>query len=357
MHRRYVVLGIAIVSCLAYGKPSGGLENFNSGPYCGVYSLYAVMGALGVETELADLLQPQYIGSPKGSSLAELVSASRDAGLYAEAAVSMNCGTLARSPYPLILHVKRDAMATQYDHYVAFFGVSDGNAIILDPPKQPELMSFGELRRRWSGNGVVVSAEPIRMASLRGGELLGLAVVVVVVLGLLFLIRRASEFLQNRVGRLGGRLKAGVALAQVAGVLVSASTFGLFFHLSSDVGLLASPDVLKQAAVRNFGHLLPKVDAEAVREAMRRNALIVDARFESDFSAGHIEGALNVPPFSSPEEVAELLDGTPADREIIVYCQSGGCPYAERIARVLDQIGYANLRHFRGGWVRWENVG
>ncbi len=55
-------------------------DSSNSGPYCGVYSVYAALQSLGIEVPLEQLLQTKYVGSPLGSSLRELEQAVLDFG-------------------------------------------------------------------------------------------------------------------------------------------------------------------------------------------------------------------------------------------------------------------------------------
>ncbi|MBA7678784.1 hypothetical protein ES703_87062 [subsurface metagenome] len=55
----------------------------SSGSYCGIYCLYTTMKLADKEIDFRKLLKPEYIGSRKGSSLAELKKASEDNGLYA----------------------------------------------------------------------------------------------------------------------------------------------------------------------------------------------------------------------------------------------------------------------------------
>jgi len=59
--------------------------------------------------------------------------------------------------------------------------------------------------------------------------------------------------------------------------------------------------------------------AAAARE---RNVLILDARSEGQFAAGHIAGAVNLPlPEFSVERLAEVI-GANRDRPILIYCNN-----------------------------------
>lgn len=78
----------------------------SSGSYCGIYCLYAVMKLSDINVGPTELLKPEYIGSHRGSSLAELKKAAQDNGLYAIPVGKLTTRELRQSPYPVILHIK-----------------------------------------------------------------------------------------------------------------------------------------------------------------------------------------------------------------------------------------------------------
>lgn len=102
--------------------PPSTLEAYiDSGPYCGIYSVYAFAKLHQVDVDLRDLLRPEYVGSPDGSSLGELQLAVRESGLYGRALGNLTVGFLRRTPHSIVLHVKKDpTLSEDYDHYVLF---------------------------------------------------------------------------------------------------------------------------------------------------------------------------------------------------------------------------------------------
>ncbi|MDP2324113.1 MAG: rhodanese-like domain-containing protein [Gammaproteobacteria bacterium] len=52
-----------------------------------------------------------------------------------------------------------------------------------------------------------------------------------------------------------------------------------------------------------------------------RGALLVDVRTPQEFSAGHVEGAINIPHTDVESRASEF--GENKDREIVLYCRSG----------------------------------
>lgn len=88
--------------------------------------------------------------------------------------------------------------------------------------------------------------------------------------------------------------------------------------------------------------------------------LIVDVREPAEYSAGHIEGAINV-----PRGVLEFktdstnLGGIPSlydkSAEIILYCKSGA--RSALAAQSLKVLGFKAVSSMAGGFVAWESAG
>lgn len=163
--RRFCLLLVCILAVLSAGKTDAADENErklskavsakrkSSGPYCGLYCLYSVMKITGrEEVDFRALLKPEYIGSRKGSSLAELRKAAEENGMYAMPAGKLTSRVLHNCPHPVILHVKSDVTSKEYDHYELFLGTENDRAKILNPPDPVRLVPFRELAPRWDGN-------------------------------------------------------------------------------------------------------------------------------------------------------------------------------------------------------------
>lgn len=79
--------------------------------------------------------------------------------------------------------------------------------------------------------------------------------------------------------------------------------------------------------------------------------LVVDVRNPREWSAGHIEGSLNIPLNHLQERVHEI----PRDRRIAVQCAGG---YRSSIAAsILQQYGITNQIEIAGGLAAWEAAG
>lgn len=106
----------------------------------------------------------------------------------------------------------------------------------------------------------------------------------------------------------------------------------------------------KPAAVaRQEGIIEPRAAVE-----LGTAALWVDARPRRDFDQAHVPGALLL----NEEEWDALLpaliqEWTPA-RQLIVYCDGGGCQASKEVAARLRDAGLSPVSVLRGGWPEWR---
>jgi rhodanese-related sulfurtransferase len=84
--------------------------------------------------------------------------------------------------------------------------------------------------------------------------------------------------------------------------------------------------------------------SESKQEEVKNGLLIVDVRTVAEFNTGAFPGALNIPLDDVMARLSEF--GTDKDREIIVYCASGGrSAYAQRL---LNQAGFTQVANGGG---------
>jgi rhodanese-related sulfurtransferase len=96
---------------------------------------------------------------------------------------------------------------------------------------------------------------------------------------------------------------------------------------------------------------LPQIDAQTLHDRLQADAIqVLDVRRESEWQAGHVEGAAWWPldnfKVSSPE-----ID---RDRPIAVHCKSG---YRSMIAcSLLQRAGFRNVTNVIGGFDAWQQA-
>jgi rhodanese-related sulfurtransferase/DNA-binding transcriptional ArsR family regulator len=78
-------------------------------------------------------------------------------------------------------------------------------------------------------------------------------------------------------------------------------------------------------------------------------AMVIDVRPASEYDAGHIEGAVNVP----LESLTERLSKLPQDQEIVAYCRGPYCMMSFDAVEQLRQHGY-RARRLEDGYPEWK---
>jgi rhodanese-related sulfurtransferase len=90
-------------------------------------------------------------------------------------------------------------------------------------------------------------------------------------------------------------------------------------------------------------------EVEAITLAPETGTLI-DARPRSDYQAGHIQGAINLP---MDEPIPAHIAQTPKPR--IIYCQGATCTDSHTLAKKLHGKGI-ETKIYTGGWEEWNFV-
>jgi rhodanese-related sulfurtransferase len=89
---------------------------------------------------------------------------------------------------------------------------------------------------------------------------------------------------------------------------------------------------------------------EVLSRSKRRELVVVDVRPAAEYAAGHLPGAISVPP-----DRLELLDDLPADRDVVAYCRGPYCVYADDAVRYLHRRG-TPCHAARGRLPEWRHA-
>ncbi|MFC1781147.1 rhodanese-like domain-containing protein [Planctomycetota bacterium] len=82
--------------------------------------------------------------------------------------------------------------------------------------------------------------------------------------------------------------------------------------------------------------LKPSVSSESV--------LVIDVRYQEEYSGEHVNGAINIPYTMIAEEIGKYT--TDKAQEILLYCRSGA--RAEIALVTLNDLGYINVENIGG---------
>ena len=325
----------------------------SSSRYCGLYCLYTVMKMNDQKTNFRELVKPEYIGSRKGSSLAELKKAAEDYGLYAVPVNTLTSRLLKNCSHLVILHVKSELTSDEYNHYELFLGSEDGKAKLLNPPEPVKLVPFNELAPRWDGNGLIVSTEPIDLSSIFAPTRNRFAMYAAAAIALILAMHLVKRWLPQSMLNSRGKL-FGLSIGQGVTFSVVALLCGMLYHFTNDTGLLVNSNAttaIQQAHAVNFIH---KIGERKVCKLLESDTIFIDARLARDYEAGHIEGAISVPVDSNDVELQKATVNISKDSRIVMYCQSAQCKFAEKVAIKLITDGFSNISIYKGGWADWR---
>jgi rhodanese-related sulfurtransferase len=333
-------------------------DDSSRGPFrrshCGLYCVYSIMRLAGQRPDFVDLVKPEYLGSYEGSSMPDLIRAAHDNGLFAVPGARLTPRVLRQATCPIILHVRGQARSPKYDHYELFLGTEEGKAKILNAPLAPQLVDSGELAAQWDGVGLIISDKAPDVEALFAGEryrlLMAAAVVVLAIVVTHGVIRARSAKRSDR----SSRWRMAMSMAQGCVLAAAALTCGVCSNIASTGdGLVANGQGIHSVRRAHLGGFVRTIGVGKVRQLLSTDAIFVDARYPSDFQAGHLESAVSVPVRADDRQFTQATKDLPRDRQMVVYAHSRDCPYAKNVAGRLVEAGFHNIVIFKGGWTEW----
>lgn len=320
--------------------------------FCGLYSLFAISQKLGTQTDLADLMEPEFCSSPVGSSASELQRAVHSIGLHSHIVAGLSVDDLAAISSPAILHVRPRGRADDFSHWIAFFGKNkEGTFDVLDSSFGFEKMSPSELASRFDGSALIVDQNRENISVSLGRLSRRRAVKGVLVGVLLLCITLGISFLARHTNRHGWI---------VVGIMLVFAAISVGYHTIRPDGLLgAELDVAKRLA-ENSTIDFPRVSIEDIRqiEAARDPAIaLVDTRYSRDYLRGTIGNARSYPLDILPDIEERLVADLKSCDKVVVFCQSKTCPFSVQIGRRLKTMGVQNVFVYDGGYKEWSGRG
>ena len=98
-------------------------------------------------------------------------------------------------------------------------------------------------------------------------------------------------------------------------------------------------------------------DMDVMDYYLRSEALFVDARSKSEFVAGHIPGAINLPVGEIDDQIDDFLDNHQPDTRILVYCSGPDCHDSYDLAKILEEYAFKDVSVYYHGFNGWKNAG
>lgn len=100
---------------------------------------------------------------------------------------------------------------------------------------------------------------------------------------------------------------------------------------------------------------MKEIKREELKQKLENNEVIlIEVLDRESYEKSHIKGAINIP----LEDIgAEAKDRFDKDDEIVVYCSDYECTASPKAARKLDDLGFENVYHYKGGKKDWKDSG
>jgi rhodanese-related sulfurtransferase len=326
-----------------------------AGPYCGIYSLAACLDAFGKDYSLQDLLQPDYVGSFRGSTNEELIKAAEKYGLYGKCYANMFWQQLKEVKEPMILHF-RGSGNSEFNHWVAFLGMEGNHARILDAPHEIASLTMAELLAQWDGVAIQLSENPIQ-DELVWQSRSDYIFIVLFILGSCLLYKRYFQTDNKKTLSVLTYSEYWRQLFSQSVLLFGICGFiAITYHVLSPIGFLKNPTAVAEVTRRYYAVDIPEINLNEMKKiSEQKEVIIYDARYHRDFERGSIPHAINLPINSDLTERKKILQGIGKSQKIVIYCQSSGCGFSDEVASFLKFNGYRNLSIFRGGYREWSN--
>jgi rhodanese-related sulfurtransferase/DNA-binding transcriptional ArsR family regulator len=83
-----------------------------------------------------------------------------------------------------------------------------------------------------------------------------------------------------------------------------------------------------------------------------QDTIVLDVRPDTEYTHGHLPGAVSIPIESLPAAVSDL----PREARIVVYCRGRYCLFADEALSILRGAGFDVVR-LEGGWPEWLSEG
>jgi rhodanese-related sulfurtransferase/DNA-binding HxlR family transcriptional regulator len=172
------------------------------------------------------------------------------------------------------------------------------------------------------------------------------------------LAEQIDQSVANTSHHLQHLLRAGLVRTRRDGTRVfyslASEQVGALWRAMRDVAVehVSRLDELSDAYLGDRSSLVTIGREELAARLRDGDVVVLDVRPAPEYAAGHIPGAVNVP----PAELAQRLREVPAGRDVVAYCRGPFCVYADDAVRELTTSGRRAAR-LVDGFPEWVAAG
>ncbi len=97
------------------------------------------------------------------------------------------------------------------------------------------------------------------------------------------------------------------------------------------------------------------IGTEELRKKLDNNEVtLIEVLEEEEYNKSHIEGAINIPLKKISFKARKKFD---KDDNLVVYCSDEDCTASSTAAEKLEDSGFKNVWHYKGGKKAWKEAG
>jgi rhodanese-related sulfurtransferase len=112
---------------------------------------------------------------------------------------------------------------------------------------------------------------------------------------------------------------------------------------------------VEQKAVASGVRLVTLAETRAI--VARQDHLLLDARPNRDYLAGHLPASFSLPALELDTYLPQVLPLLSPAQPLLVYCSGTSCDESLQLAELLRRQGFTNLVLFAGGMAEWQQAG
>lgn len=97
------------------------------------------------------------------------------------------------------------------------------------------------------------------------------------------------------------------------------------------------------------------IKTDDLKQKLNNNEVtLIEVLEEEKFKDSHIKGAINIPLKKISTVARQKFD---KDDELVVYCSDKDCSASPAAAEKLEDSGFTNVYHYKGGKKAWKEAG
>ena len=328
--------------------PDGDKPVRNQGkPICGILSMVVAAKAIGRNVEPDRFLDSKYVSDPQGSTVGDLKSIARQLDLDLQMIVFPDNCFFENIDKPVLLNLAYRTDAKCLGHWVTFLGISDGKWKIFDSVRTPsiQLVNPADILVRSRGIALTVSAtneNKSRLNEIINGHMLKISIAAFLLLTISLIVFFLKSVLESLV----------VQMAALLSTMILAC--GVCVLVCPHNPVVEKPNALWMTITPSNTVKLPRVPIGKAFKP-RKDQFFVDARLTHSRSLV-LDNEIRIGVELPIEEVRSRITHVDRNSELIVFCQSESCGWADLVGTRLKALGFNDVSVLDGGVNRYREA-